>query len=174
MHVQIQKYLLHIISVCYLYQNSYLLNHPRKYLWPMTSSKIASFFDIWMNEGSPWLTGCVRAKSQRKPKNAKKKTMTREINELLCKLRNEYAVEVERMFHLTLWPINAFTEFLMLSTSAWLADGINEFLTDDAQMKETSANSWLPGDCQIRWGHEQTLKAYGNTFICVCKTVHVN
>lgn len=51
--------------------------------------------------------------------------------------------ERSRTFHPTCQPISAFTERLALSASERLADGTNELLTDDEQVKDTSALSRL-------------------------------
>lgn len=51
--------------------------------------------------------------------------------------------ERSRTFHLTHQPINAFTERSALSASVRLADGTNEPLNDDEQVKEMSAFSQL-------------------------------
>lgn len=51
--------------------------------------------------------------------------------------------ESSRTFHPTRQPINAFTETPALSASVRLADGTNELLTDDEQVKDTSALSRL-------------------------------
>lgn len=52
--------------------------------------------------------------------------------------------ERRRTFHPTLQPISAFTERPALSASVRLADGTNELLTDDEQVKDTSILSNAP------------------------------
>ncbi len=51
--------------------------------------------------------------------------------------------ERRRTFHLTHQPISAFTERPVLSASVRLADGTNELLTDDEQVKDMSLLSRL-------------------------------